>query len=331
LSIYSPNHSPDFKAEVVRVSVAIPLFNEASVVPELLDRLTGVLDQIPGSHEIVFADDGSTDSSVDLLAKAAATDPRIRVVSLSRNFGHQSAISAALDHTVGDVVIVMDADLQDSPEAIINFLAEYRRGYDVVYAVRSQRKENSSMRFLYAAFYRIIAALSETKLPLDAGDFALISRRVVDLIRTSPERQRFLRGLRTWYGFEQKGIPIPRARRHSGEPKYSFAKLFRLAFDGIFAFSIVPLRLAAMCGAFTIFLASCYAVYATYVRLSYPAAAQAPPGFTALILAITVFSGVQLVFMGIVGEYVGRIYEEVKQRPVYVVKNIIETPQDPPS
>lgn len=308
---------------IVNLSFAIPVFNEESVVDELLRRIRAVLEEIPGRHEVIFADDGSSDETFSKLAAAAAEDSRIQVISLSRNFGHQAAISAALDHSTGDVVMVMDGDLQDSPEAIHDFLAAYHEGFDVVYAIRRDRQESGVMRLLYAAHYRLLSLAVDTHFPLDAGDFALMSRRVVDLICASPERQRYLRGLRAWYGFKQTGIEISRQRRHSGTSKYSFSKLFRLAFDGLFAFSTIPLRLAVLCGLIAVTLACVYAVYALYVRLVFPASDQAPPGFTALILTITFLSGFQLVFMGIIGEYIGRIYEEVKQRPHYVVKQVI--------
>ncbi len=311
----------------INVSFAIPVFNEESVMEELLLRVGKVLDSIPGDHDIVFADDGSTDRTLQRLKEAARKDPRIHVIALSRNFGHQAAISAALDHVHGEVVMVMDGDLQDTPESLPEFLAAHREGFDVVYAVRKDRQESWWMQWLYKTHYRLLTALADTPFPIDAGDFALLSRRVVDLIRTSPERQRYLRGLRSWYGFDQKGIPVSRQARHSGTTKYSFSKLFRLAFDGVFAFSTVPLRLAMFSGLIAVGVACLYAAYALFVRLFCPESAQAPPGFTALILAITFLSGFQLLFMGIIGEYIGRIYEEVKQRPHYVVKQTIHHPR----
>ena len=305
------------------ISVAVPVFNEESVVPELLRRTLAVLDAIPGCHEMVVVDDGSTDSTLAVLEQAAANDSRIVVVSLSRNFGHQSAISAALDYTSGDVVVVMDGDLQDAPESIPAFVTEYDNGYDVVYAIRANRKEGLLKRVCYKLFYRILHVLADVSLPLDSGDFAMMSRRVVDLLRQSPERQRYLRGLRTWYGFEQKGIQVDRDARYSGRTKYSWRKLLRLAFDGIFAFSIVPLRMAMLVGLTAMVCSLGYAGYAICVRLFFPASEQAPSGFTALIFTITFLSGTQLLFAGIMGEYIGRIYEEVKQRPHYVVRRTI--------
>jgi glycosyltransferase involved in cell wall biosynthesis len=237
-------------------------------------------------------------------------------VVFSRNFGHQAALTAALDQVTGDVTVVMDGDLQDAPENIPDFLDKYSEGYDVVYARRLRRKEVWWLRLCYYAFYRLITVLSDTRLPLDAGDFGLMSRRVVNEIRSMPEHHRYLRGLRTWVGFRQTGIPIERAERYAGEPKYSALKLLKLATDGIFSFSIVPLRFATLLGALTMSLAMVYAVYSLYVKF---VEGRSPIGFTALIIAIIFLAGVQLFFMGIIGEYVGRLFEASKARPNYIV------------
>ncbi len=303
-----------------RVSLAIPVYNEEAVVPELLRRTTAVLDNLPGGpHEIVLADDGSKDRTLELLEKAAEEDDRIVVVALSRNFGHQTALTAALDHVSGDVAILMDGDLQDPPEAIPTLLDAYRQGYDVVYVRRVNRKEAWWLRLCYHLFYRLLAALSSTQLPLDSGDFGLMSRRVIQEMSRMPEHQRYLRGLRTWVGFRQIGIPIERAARHAGRPKYSPVKLLMLAFDGIFAFSTVPLRAAAILGLGAIGLSFLYSVYAVYARFWL----HSPQGFTAIILIITFLSGVNLFFLGVIGEYVGRVYEETKARPHYVIGKIV--------
>ena len=301
--------------------MVVPVYNERSIVPELLRRILAALDSLPGGpHEIVLVDDGSLDGTWDLIVQAAQGEPRLVGVSLSRNFGQQAAIGAALDHVSGDYVVVMDGDLQDPPEIIPRLLAEAEQGFDVVYVVRVKRKESLWKRACYATFYRVIAALADLKLPVGAGDFAIMSRRVADLIRTSPERNRYLRGLRTWYGFRQKGIEIERDSRHSGASKYSFRKLFRLGFDGVFAFSVLPIRLATLLGMFAVIGSLLFAVYALIIKLVY---GLSPVGFTALIVAITFLSGVQLLFLGVLGEYIGRIYEEVKQRPHYVVRQVI--------
>jgi dolichol-phosphate mannosyltransferase len=304
-----------------RLTVAIPIYNEESGIAELLARVTAVLDKLPGGpHEIVFADDGSRDRSFELLNQAAARDPRIVVVSLSRNFGHQAALSAALDYATGDVVVPMDGDLQDSPEVIPRFLEKYREGYDVVYAIRTRRKEGWLLRSSYYLFYRLMSYLANIEVPLNSGDFCLMSRRVVDELKNTPERHRYLRGLRTWVGFRQTGIEVERAARFQGESKYTLRKLLKLAFDGIFAFSVAPLRAATLAGVAATSLASLFAVYSLFVKLS---GADPPPGFTAAILTTIFLSGVQLLFLGVIGEYLGRIYEEIKRRPHYIVRRAV--------
>jgi glycosyltransferase involved in cell wall biosynthesis len=304
-----------------RVSVAVPVYNEAEVLPEFLRRLRAVLDALPGGpHEAVFADDGSNDQTLPLLEREAKADPRIVVVSLSRNFGHQQALTAALDYATGDIVVLMDGDLQDVPEAIPQFLEQHAKGYDVVYAIRSKRKESLFLRTCYAGFYRIAAALADVSLPVGSGDFSLLSRRVADQLRSSEERHRYLRGLRTWVGYRQIGIEIERAERGAGDAKYGWRDLFRLAFDGIFSFSVVPIRFATMAGAFAIAVTFLYSLYALVAKLVFD---QSPKGFTALFLGLAFVSGVQLLFLGIMGEYVGRIYDEVKRRPLYIVDRVI--------
>jgi len=307
-----------------RLSVAVPLYNEESVLPEFLRRTGAVLESIAGGpHEIVLVDDGSSDRTLEILEAAAARDPRIVMVALSRNFGHQAALTAALDHCSGDAVVVMDADLQDIPEAIPGFVEQFQRGYDVVYATRAHRKEAWWLKLSYFLFYRLLAMLSELNLPLDAGDFALISRRVVEQLRRLPEHHRYLRGLRSWVGFRQIGIPVDRAERYSGRSKYSLRKLFELASDGIFAFSIVPLRAATLLGTLAMVLSGGFAVYSVYAKFFLH---SAPKGFTALVLLITFLSGILLFFLGIIGEYVGRLYEEVKARPHYIIGKTVGGP-----
>jgi glycosyltransferase involved in cell wall biosynthesis len=300
-----------------RVSVAIAVYNEAENLSQLLERLGRVLGDLPGGpHEMLFVDDGSRDATLAILESYAARDSRVRVISLSRNFGHQSALTAALDHVSGDVVVVMDGDLQDSPEAIPRFLESYKAGHDVVYAVRTNRKEGLLLRTSYFLFYRLAAALSDLELPVGSGDFGLLSRRVVEQLRETRERHRYLRGLRSWVGFRQTGIEVDREARGAGESKYGARGLFKLAFDGIFAFSVLPIRLATWIGVFAVAGASLFGLYALYARFFLD---QSPAGFTSLILVLIFFAGVQLLFLGVIGEYVGRTYEEVKQRPVYVV------------
>lgn len=304
-----------------RVSVAIPIYNEESVLPELYRRVRDVLAELPGEgHEILLVNDGSSDGTLEILETLAQIDPQVRVIALSRNFGHQAALTAALDHATGDVVVLMDGDLQDAPETIPLFLEQYAQGADVVYAIRTKRKEHLLKRTCYAAFYRIISRLSDVPLPEDAGDFSLLSRRVVDHLRQSPERHRYLRGLRSWVGYRQVGIPVERDARFAGTSKFSPRKLLKLAFDGIFSFSVVPLRVATMLGAVVIAGSMLFAAYAIGVHLFL---SRSPQGFTALITAVTFLAGVQLLFLGLIGEYIGRIFEQVKQRPQYVIDRIL--------
>jgi polyisoprenyl-phosphate glycosyltransferase len=304
-----------------RLSVAVPVHNEESVLPELLTRVLSVLDKIEGGpHELLFVDDGSTDGTLVLLEEAAQRDSRIMVLSLSRNFGHQPALTAALDHVTGDATVLMDGDLQDEPEAIPRFLEKFFEGYDVVYAQRTRRKEAWPLRLSYYVFYRLMARLSDMRLPLDAGDFALMSRRVVEQLQRLREHHRYLRGLRSWVGFRQIGIPVERSERHSGRSKYSVLRLLKLAFDGIFAFSIVPIRAAAILGGLAILFSGIFSAYAIYAKVFLH---QSPQGFTALLLLITFLAGVLLFFLGVIGEYVGRIYEGTKGRPIYVIGRLI--------
>jgi polyisoprenyl-phosphate glycosyltransferase len=315
----------DRMPDSLRLSIAIPVHNEETVLRELLHRLKSVLAELPGGpHEIVFVDDGSTDATFAMLEEAAKLDSQIVAVSLSRNFGHQAAISAALDHVTGDATVVMDGDLQDVPEIIPLFVGKFRQGFDVVYAQRIRRKEPWPLRLCYFLFYRLMASLSDIRLPLDSGDFGLMSKRVVDLIKRMPEHHRYLRGIRSWVGFRQIGVPVERASRHSGRSKYSLLRLMKLAADGLFAFSIVPIRAAALAGAAIMFLSLVYVGYVIYVKFFLHAS---PQGFTALIVAVTFFSGIVLFFLGVIGEYVGRIYEETKSRPQYVVSRIARSPE----
>lgn len=311
----------------MRVSVAIPLFNEREVVPELLRRVETVLAALPGGpHEVVVVDDGSTDGTRDLLVARQRDLPGLRVILLSRNFGHQAAITAALDHVTGDAVVVMDGDLQDPPEVIPAMLAAHRDGADVVYAVRASRQEGILLRAAYGLFYRALQRASRVPIPVDAGDFALLSARVVGEFRRLPERHRFLRGMRAWIGFRQVALPVDRPVRAAGTSKYTLRGLVRLAFDGLFAFSVWPIRLAMVAGGIGAAGAGAFALYASILRV---ATGRVPEGFTAILVVMVFLASVHLMFLGVVGEYVGRIYDEVKQRPVYVVDRIVgESPGD---
>jgi dolichol-phosphate mannosyltransferase len=308
-----------------RLSVVIPVHNEQEVLRELLRRVCQVMDGIVGGpHEILFVDDGSTDQTLEILEHAAALDPRVMVVALSRNFGHQAALTAALDYATGDAVVVIDGDLQDPPEIIPDLVERYQAGYDVVYAQRTARKEVWWLRLCFYLFYRLMSSLSDIQLPLDAGDCGLMSRRVVAQLRGMTEHQRYLRGMRSWVGFKQIGIKVERAERRDGESKYSTLKRLKFATDGIFAFSTVPIRAAAILGIAAMVISGFYAIVTIYSKLFLH---ETVKGFAALIVVMTFLSGVLLFFLGIIGEYVGRIYEEIKARPLYVVNKVIDYAQ----
>ena len=306
---------------MTRLSIGVPIHNEQEVLPELLRRLLAVLDTIPGGpHEVVFVDDGSTDGSRELVTAAARRDPRIKLVAFSRNFGHQAALGAALDYVTGDAVILMDGDLQDEPEIIPELVRLHLEGADVVYTRRASRKEGLLLRLAYKLYYRIVASVAEVPLPLDSGDFSLMGGRVVTALRRMPERQRYLRGLRAWVGFKQVSLDVHRGARAGGRAKYTTWRLIQLALDGILSFSIVPLRAATLAGLAAIVLAAAFSLYAVYVRV---VVGTVPAGFTASLLIMTFLAGVELLFLGIIGEYLGRIYTETKGRPQYVVAEIV--------
>ncbi len=307
------------------VSVAIPLFNEEGNIVELMTQVNAALDAIgPGNHEILAVNDGSEDETFRSLAALQSRFHRLRILNLSRNFGHQAAVTAALEHVRGDVVMVMDGDLQDDPGMLATFVAEYRAGADVVYARREGRPEGLLRRAAYAAHYRMMSMLSDSPVQVDAGDFCLMSRRAVDLVNGLPEKQRYVRGLRAWIGLKQVGVAVNRHERHSGVTKYSVVDLFGLAFSGLFAFSRIPLRVATLLGLMTVAGGCVYGIYVLIARV----AGSPPQGFATLALLQVIFSGMLLLVLGVIGEYVGRIYEEVKKRPVYVVDKLYESEQD---
>jgi len=302
------------------VSVVLPVYNEEDNIPVLYSRVTDVLEKMDMEYEIIFVDDGSKDKSPELLSRLAAEDKHVTVVGLARNFGHQVAITAGLDHGRGKAVIVMDADLQDPPEMLPQFIAKWREGYDVVYAIREQRAEGWLKRAAYATFYRLLRRVANIEIPLDSGDFCIMSRPVVNQLIRMRERNRFVRGIRSWVGLNQVGVPYNRDARHGGRPKYTFSRLMLLALDGLISFSHTPLRIASLSGLvislLSFLLAVFYAVKKLIMGLS-------PPGFATLVVAIFFLAGIQLITIGVMGEYVGRIFDEVKQRPLYVVRRIV--------
>lgn len=309
------------------LSVIVPCFNEQEVIRATHQRLIDALGDNPKfALEIVYVNDGSLDRTEEILFDLAEGDSRVRVISLSRNFGHQPAVTAGLAYAVGDVVAILDADLQDPPEVILQMIDKWREGFDVVYGVRFKRKEGFFKRLWYAIFYRLYGLLADIDVQADSGDFALMDRRVVNLINSLPEKNRFVRGLRAWAGFRQTGLVYERAARAAGETKYSFHKLMKLAFDGIFNFSTAPLTIIFVTGLIISLTSAMVALVYTIARIGdFTIFGRSPgdvPGFTTIILAMLFFSGVQLISVGILGEYMGRLYQEVKMRPTYVVKEV---------
>jgi dolichol-phosphate mannosyltransferase len=263
-----------------------------------------------------MVDDGSTDDTYAGLCHLRTRDPRVKCMRLARNFGHQAALTAALVHASGQAVVVMDADLQDPPEVIPKLYNRWQQGFDVVYAIRRHRKESIPKRIAYALFYRLLHRVASVEVPLDAGDFCLMDRRVVDQLNSLPERNRFLRGLRTWIGYRQTGVEYERQARHAGSTQYGFWKLVRLAVDGLVSFSFVPLRVASTIGFIVSVASLLVGLYYLILRLS---GSREPAGFAGIIISVLFLGGVQLITIGIMGEYVGRIFDEVKRRPVYIV------------
>lgn len=306
-------------------SVIIPAFNEEENIPNLYSRLVAASPSWELPFEVIIIDDGSKDRTYELLQKLHQQDPRFKYISFSRNFGHQTAVSAGLRYAIGDVVAVIDADLQDPPEQLHKFLQQWRQGYQVVYGIRTKRKENFLKKISYYLFYRILSWCSSIDIPLDAGDFCVMDRTVVDWLNAMPERNRFIRGLRSWIGFHQIGIPYERSSRFAGEVKYTFRKLIRLALDGVINFSYRPLQIAGAFGFIVSFLSFLGIVFFLIHRLLgfeiFGYSPQEVPGFTSLILSVLFIGGVQLFTMGLFGEYIGRIFDEVKQRPLYIVKD----------
>lgn len=311
------------------ISVIVPCLNEAEVLPETLARLSAMArGQADCDFEFLFIDDGSTDATLAILRGAAAADARLRVISFSRNFGQQIAVTAGMDLARGDAIVLMDSDLQDPPEVVGQMIARWREGFDVVYGTRASRPGDGLFKRASArGFYLLINRLSEIPIPSDTGDFRLMSRAVVDILKQMPERHRFLRGMVAWTGFRQTAIPYDRPERFAGETKYPLGKMVRYALDGILSFSIKPLQIAIALGLLAAGLAVAGIVYALVLRLFTSVWVE---GWTALMIAVLFLGGVQLVALGIIGEYIGRIYGEVQRRPLYVLREVIGfDPRDP--
>ena len=307
------------------VSVVVPCFNEAAVLPELFKRLNGAAAAWDMDHEIICVDDGSRDNTWELLKAQNANDPRWRCLSFARNFGHQTAVSAGLFYATGDAVVVMDADLQDPPEEIFRLLARWREGFEVVFATRKNRRDPLVKRMLAWGFYRLLEKMTPLPMARDAGDFCLLDKKVVAVMNALPERSRYLRGLRTWCGFRQTSVEFDRAERAAGEPQYTFKKSFKLAMDGLFSFSAMPLRLATYLGLWVSGFAFLGAMFTLVQKLfagQFAKIGLAPgAGFPTIVISVLFLGGVQLICLGILGEYIGRIYEEVKGRPLWIIRD----------
>lgn len=304
------------------VSVVAPVYNEEESVREFARRMSATLSAYAQRYEILFIDDGSTDNSLSLIAQMHRENPAIKALSFSRNFGHAAAISAGLAYAQGDATVIIDSDLQDPPEVLPDFFKKWREGYQVVYGVRTKRKEWFLKRFAYWLFYRLFSLVAVLdNVAIDSGDFCLLDKEVVFQLRALPERGRFMRGLRSFVGYRQCGVIYERAGRFSGTSKYSFSKLLRLALDGIFSFSYIPLRLATFFGLFVASGAFISILVILYLRVTRGVIGTS--GFTSTIIAVLFIGAIQLISVGILGEYVGRIYDEVKQRPIYIVREKI--------
>ncbi len=308
-------------------SIVVPVFNEAETLAELHRRLSELMDQLDGPCELILVNDGSSDGSGGIMMGLAESDKRVKVVDLSRNFGHQIAVSAGLDHASGQAAIIMDADLQDPPEVALEMAAKWREGYEVVYAVRERREGESWFKRASAAvFYRLLRRLTETDIPLDTGDFRLVDRKALDTVLRMPERHRFLRGMFAWVGFRQIGVPFKRADRYAGKTKYPLRKMIKLAADGVLGFSNEPLRLGMRLGFVVAGGAVLYGIAMALLKLF---GIWAASGWTSLIVVITFLGGIQLMVIGAIGEYLGRVYDEVRDRPLYIVREIRGFDDDP--
>ncbi len=304
-----------------RLSLVVPIYNESKIIDELYARVTPVLEGIEGmDFEVILVDDGSADTSWEQMQELSARDARYRSVKLSRNFGHQVAITAGLDYALGDAVVVIDADLQDPPEVVPRMVEKWREGFDVVYGVREKR-DGESLAKLWTAgvFYRLLRRFTNVDIPVDVGDFRLLSRRAASQLRELREKDRFVRGLVSWMGFNQTGIEYHREARFAGETKYPYSKMIKFALDGITSFSTVPLRLASWLGYATSLAAFLYMIFVFVQK----AIGNTVPGFATIMVAMLFVGGVQLICLGIIGEYIGRIFNELKPRPIYIVDTVV--------
>ena len=304
------------------LSIIIPVFNESAVLETLYTRLHQTASNLQQEYEYIFINDGSQDDSLEKLLAIKAADPHVKIINFSRNFGHQIAISAGLDHCKGDAAVILDADLKDPPELIPEFIKKWHEGHDVVYAIRKQRKgESLFKRIACKLFYKILRGLTNLDVPLDTGDFRLLSRRVINHLTAMEEKHRYIRGLSSWIGFKQTGIEYVRPARYAGKTKYSTGKLFTLAWEGVTSLSLKPLKMATYFGIFFSGLSIIYLGRILYVRLFSDHYIQ---GWTSLMAVMLLLGSIQLLSLGIIGEYIGRTTEETRKRPLYIVKNVYE-------
>ncbi len=304
-----------------KLSFVVPLFNEAESFASLIERLNDVLANTLVSIEIVLVDDGSSDNTAILMQEVALINGNYNCIFLARNYGHPIALTAGLANArATEAVMIIDGDLQDPPELLTKFYDYYKQGYDVVYGIRKKRKENFIKKMAYHSFYRLLKSISYIDMPLDTGDYSLISRRIIDILNKMPEESRYIRGMRSWVGFKQIGIEYEREQRFAGTSKYSFKMLFQLAYNGIFNFSEFPIKFITNLGLLSVLISLLYLIQTIYKRIMDP---TFPVGFTGLLFAIILFGGVQLISLGVIGEYVLRIFFQVKGRPLFVVKSKI--------
>lgn len=300
-------------------SIIAPIFNESQSLPELYRRVKEVMDSTEEPWELILVDDGSTDGSTEIIRDLAASDKRLRPVIFARNFGHQLAVTAGLDYARGKAVVIIDADLQDPPEVILNLIAKWREGYEVVYAVRAEREGESWFKLATASlFYRIIYRITDVKIPLDTGDFRLLDRKVVDVLKQMRERHRFLRGMSVWVGFKQTGVEYRRAARFAGQTKYPFKKMFKFAWDAVTSFSFLPLQVATYLGFVSAGISILAIPIVAFMRIT--GTQEAFAGQATTLIAVLFLGGVQLISLGILGEYIGRLYDEARGRPLYIVR-----------
>ena len=307
--------------EKYQISIVIPLYNEEKMFEELTSRLTGILDNFSSKIQVVLVNDGSRDNTPLLMENISLKDRRFKSVFLSRNHGHQLAVSAGLSYADGEEgIMIIDGDLQDPPELITEFYMKLKEGYDVVYGIRKNRKEGFLLRLCFWAYYRIQRMLSNYDIPMDSGDFCMMSTRVKNIMVSMPEQSRYLRGMRSWVGFKQYGYPYDRNQRMAGKSKYNFKKRIEIGLNGIFNFSKVPIRSMYLLGFISILISVIYTLYLLYLKLT---SAYLPAGYVTIIFAVSFFSGVQLITLGLIGEYVFRMYTQVRERPLFIIDKVI--------